>query len=72
MNALTMTTKTARTKPLPFATAVRENSVADNVSDLRIDFAGDRADVEGAVFAALDLLPFGSPGAPVARVRPDR
>ncbi|GAA3697363.1 ROK family transcriptional regulator [Microlunatus aurantiacus] len=55
-----------------FATAVRENSVADNVSDLRIDFAGDRADVEGAVCAALDLLPFGSPGAPVARIRPDR
>lgn len=50
-----------------FAAAVRENAVEDSGSGLWIDFAGDRADVEGAVQAALDLLPFGSTSVSPAR-----
>ncbi len=41
-----------------FAAAVVANAVDDNGRDLTIAFATDRADVEGGLRAALDLLPF--------------
>ena len=44
-----------------FAAAVVENSVAANAEDLIIDVASDRADIEGAVQAALDRLQIGLP-----------
>lgn len=41
-----------------FAAAVVEHAVVDNGRGLGIGFASDRADVEGGLRAALDLLPF--------------
>lgn len=44
-----------------FATAVVENAVAANAEGLIIDVASDRADIDGAIQAALDRLRIGHP-----------
>ena len=44
-----------------FASAVLENSVAANAEGLIIDVASDRADIDGAIQAALDRLQIGGP-----------
>ncbi len=49
-----------------FAAAVRDHAVEDNAAGLTVAFATDRADVEGGVRAALDLLPHPSAGGSVA------
>ena len=45
----------------PFASAVVENAVTADAEGLIIDVASDRADIEGAIQAALDRLRIGRP-----------